>query len=101
MAWDGVEKRKEQRYCDGHLEFSNTLVRIEERQIAIDRRINGSIDAVEKHIEHGTKWRLAIVVAFIGLVGVFLGSIKGLGKAEKQIEVNTGRLDRLESPKFK
>jgi len=50
--------------------------RLEERQIAIDKRINGSIDDIQTHISHGNKWRIAVVSTFViivlnALVGVY------------------------------
>ncbi len=81
----------------GNIEIVERLTRIEERLIAVDRRVNGSLDIVAKHIDQGTKWRLAIVIAFIGLTGVFVSSVSSWGKAEKQIEVNTERLAVIEA----
>lgn len=77
------------------------LARIEERLIAVDKRINGSIDAIEKHIEHGTKWRLAIIIALLGLVSMFTTRMIGWGHMEQQIQVNTVRLDRIETKVLK
>jgi hypothetical protein len=37
------------------------LARIEERLLAVDMRINGSIDDIEKHIDRGHWWRTAII----------------------------------------
>ena len=82
-------------------EIRERLGRIEERLIAVDKRINGSINAVEKHIEHGTKWRLGIVVALIGLVGLAVTRMIGWGNMENQIKVNTNRLDRIEGKLLK
>jgi len=81
----------------GNIEIVERLARIEERLVAMDKRINGSIDSVEKHIDQGTKWRLAIVIAFIGLTGVFVSSVSSWGKAENQIKVNTNRLAVIEA----
>ncbi len=81
----------------GNIEIVERLARIEERLIAVDRRVNGSLDAVAKHIDQGTKWRLAIVIAFIGLTGVFVSGVSSWGKAEKQIEINTERLAVIEA----
>ncbi len=89
--YEGEEKRTSPReFCSGHLEFSNTLCRIEERLIAVDKRINGSIESIGKHIDQGTKWRLSIIVAVaLGLVA--------WGESKRQINVNTDRLTRTET----
>ncbi len=96
---DVLQELKEIKVNQGRMEVNQG--RMEERLIAVDKRINGSLDTVAKHIDQGTKWRMAIVVAFIGLVGVFVNNIRGFGNAEKQIEINTARLNRLEQPLFK
>jgi hypothetical protein len=97
MSWDGVERRKEIRYCDNHIDLMQTVARIEERLIAVDKRINGSIDSIEKHIEHGSKWRLTIATIGIGLLVTIFTRFWGWAKFEKQIEINTGRLDKIEA----
>ena len=96
MEWDGSERRKNERFCDGHIDFSNSLCRIEERLINVDKRINGSIGDVEKHIEQGTKWRLAIIIAVIGLIGMYTTRVENWARVNKQQEVNCNRLDKLE-----
>ncbi len=81
----------------GNIEIIERLARIEERLIAVDRRVNGSIDAVEKHIEHGVRWRLGIVCALVGLVGLFVNGLVEGGRKDKQIEINTERLSIIEA----
>ena len=45
--------------------------RLEERQVAIDKRINGSIDDIQTHIGHGGKWQMAVAgVAIILLINI-------------------------------
>lgn len=90
MDYQGIERRKEPReFCSGHIEFSNTLCRIEERLITVDKRINGTIDAVEKHIENSRPRNIAIagvaLTIFIWLFNIALD----LGANKKQIEINT------------
>ena len=41
---------------------------IKEKIIGVDNRINGSIDDIKKHIEHGQAWRFAIVGVFMTIV---------------------------------
>jgi hypothetical protein len=99
MTWDGNERRIETRYCNGHLEFSNTLVRVEERLIAVDKRINGSIADIEKHIEHGAKWRLSIIGVASALILAVIGWVYAYGQIAKQVEVNTDKLIKQEDIK--
>ena len=55
-------------HCPQHEELFGLVSRIDERTIAIDRRINGSIDDIEKHIERGTSWRIGILGVAVGLI---------------------------------
>lgn len=96
--YQGAERRAEPRYCDSHVKLCEDVAVIKTTVLALDKRINGSIGAVEKHIENSRSRNLMIILAFVGLI---FGFLKGIGGAENQIKVNTGRLDRLEQPKFK
>jgi hypothetical protein len=102
MEWDGAERRQNIRFCEGHLPLIETLARIEERQIAmkdtveaVDKRINGSINTIEKHIENSRGRNLTIALAFVGVIGSLITFAYGLGESKKQIEINTQRWDRL------
>uniref|UniRef100_A0A6M3L9K1 Uncharacterized protein n=1 Tax=viral metagenome TaxID=1070528 RepID=A0A6M3L9K1_9ZZZZ len=92
--WDGQERRSQQPYCRGHLEFSNTLVRIEERLIAVDRRINGTIDDVKHHIENSRPRNIALIGALLTIVIFLINFSYGLGQNQKQIAVNTIKLEK-------
>jgi hypothetical protein len=98
MAWDGTERRinPSRIFCEGHIELSNTVCRIEERLISVDKRINGSINAIEKHIEHGSKWRLSIVGVAGGLVLAIIGGVYTYAQVAKQVEINTIKWQRLD-----
>lgn len=48
-------------YCKDHLEMYGTICRIDETTQSLDKRINGSIDDIRKHIEHGQAWRVGII----------------------------------------
>jgi hypothetical protein len=51
------------------------LIKICEDIASIKTDLKNAIESVTGHIEQGTKWRLTIVVACIGLVGMFVGAI--------------------------
>lgn len=52
---------------------------------SIKSDLKNAINKVTEHIENGSKWRLAIVCACIGLVGTFIcGSIR-FGVMESQV----------------
>jgi hypothetical protein len=97
--YSGEERRKDSKFCDGHILFSNTLARVEERLIAIDKRINGSIEDIEKHIEHGGKWRASIIGVGSGLVLAVIGWVFAYGQIAKQVEVNTEKWAKAEDVK--
>jgi hypothetical protein len=98
-TWDGLERRQQMGYCEGHLEFSNTLTRIEERLKMVDLRINGSINDIEKHIEHGAKWRMSIIGVAVGLIIAVIGWVYAYGQIAKQVEVNTEKWAKQEDIK--
>ena len=86
-------------HCDAHTELVTTLARIEERLIAVDKRINGSIDDIKHHIENSRSRNLAIIVAFISVFATVFwqyGDAKQeTGSIKKQVEINTQRWDKL------
>jgi len=93
--YDGEERRKLRSYCDGHLEFSNTLARIEERLIAVDRRINGTMDEIKHHIENSRPRNIALIGALLTIVIFLINFSYGLGQTKKQIEINTVKLEKI------
>jgi len=97
MEYNGEERRKEPRYCAGHLGFATSLARIEERLISVDKRINGSIDDITKHIEHGSKWRLAICGLVLGFIIFIYGIITSQAKTNQLVEINTEKWKVLEA----
>ena len=57
--------------CEQHEKLFGLVSRIDERTFAIDKRINGSIEDIERHIARGTSWRVGIVgVAAILLIQI-------------------------------
>jgi hypothetical protein len=94
MSWDGTERRKIG-FCDQHIELVSTLARIEERVINIDKRINGSIDDIKVHIEHGNRWRLAITSVALSLILAIISGVFAYGKLCGLVEDNTQEIARL------
>lgn len=71
------------------------LARIEEKIIAVDKRINGSIEEIEKHIEHGRSWRVAIIgVAGMVIIQSFLFASMW-GKLCNMVDRNSSLLDKI------
>jgi beta-lactamase regulating signal transducer with metallopeptidase domain len=54
--------------CQDHDKLSEAVIRMEEK-------LDAAIKEVTGHITAGSRWRLAIVVACIGLVGSIVGAI--------------------------
>ena len=71
------------------------LARIEERQVAIDRRINGSIDDIRLHISNGSKWRGTILSVCVVIILQFIGFAYMYGSLNKTVAVNEGIVLRL------
>jgi hypothetical protein len=88
-------------YCDQHINFAENIAQIKEKVFSIDKRINGSIDDITKHIEHGQAWRIAIVGNFVTifvLVAVQVGIFLFLwGQLTHQVMINTDRITQVEN----
>ena len=99
--------------CDLHMKISEDLsslkdsvakredvVRVEEKVNSINSRINGSIEDIQNHIEHGVAWRIAIVgnaIMIVVTVALQIGVFLYLwGQLTKQVEINGSRIECLE-----
>ena len=82
-------------YCESHLEISNTLARIEERLIAMDVRINGTIDDIKTHIGNSRPRNIAIGVTLVTVFIFIFNLAVSSGESRNQIKINTERWDRL------
>lgn len=89
MSWDGVDRRRDD------VDIRERLARIEERVVNIDKRINGSIDDIKQHIEHGVRWRLAITSVAVSLVLSIISGVFAYGKLCGLVEDNTQEIARL------
>ncbi len=110
--WDGNERRKGG-FCEAHIPMREDIIYIKTKLDNIDRRINGSIDDIHHHIEESNKFRelilahdidiknfkgtkAASIATLLGVIGLIATSVWWGGSINKQIQVNTQRLDRLE-----
>lgn len=78
-------------YCDKHMEMVVSVTRIIERIDSLDQKVSMTNANMEKHIEQGEKWRLAIVGVIFAIfcqIGTFLYLWGGL---IKQVQINTDR----------
>jgi hypothetical protein len=93
---DKNSRNKGLMHCPEHDDLLVTITRIDTTLLNVDKRINGSIDDIKKHIEHGQAWRMGIigVAAMVIIQTLVLSSM--WGKLVRTVEVNTGRIDGLE-----
>jgi hypothetical protein len=112
MAWDGIERRT-RGFCEAHLPMREDIIYIKTKLDNIDKRINGSIDDIHQHIEESNKFRemilthdvdiknfkgtkMASILTLTGVIGLIVTAIWWGGTINRQIEINTKRLDRIE-----
>lgn len=94
--WDGVERRRMD-HCESHLEMVKSVAVIETTIVGLDKRINGSLVAIENHMNEGKQWRVAIVGVAAALFVQFVGVVSLFSKLMKQVEINTSRLTTVEA----
>ena len=92
--WPNVERRINT--MTELAELKTEIAVIKNTILGLDKRINGSINDIEKHIERGSSWRLAISGVAVGLVlqVVFFAYVYGC--LNRQVMVNTDRLSCIE-----
>lgn len=71
------------------------IARTEAKLEAVDRRINGSISDIEKHIENGGKWRVAIFSTAITLLIAIGAGIYAYGINVQKIQENSKDIQTL------
>ena len=76
-------------HCSDHAQMMCDVAVIKTTVINLDTRINGSINSIEKHMERGTAWRIAIIGNALLIVMQLVGFAYLWGQASKQIQVNT------------
>jgi hypothetical protein len=91
IMYTGEERRKEVRYCEGHITLCEDMAIVKTTVLALDKRINGTIGAVERHIENSRGRNIAIGTALVGIIIFMLNFAYNLGESKKQISINTER----------
>ena len=74
--------------CSQHEKMMEMVHNIDKTTTALSVRINGSIGDIEKHLEMGAAWRIAIVGVIISIVLQVITFSYLWGSASKQIEIN-------------
>jgi len=92
MAWDGVERRKDQRnseVCSAHLELVTSMTKIE-----------CSVTNIEKGLLESITFKTAMVSSVVGIVLLLLANFVTFaylyGGITKQVAINTERLTIIE-----
>ena len=63
---------------------------------ALSVRINGSLEKISSFMETGFKWRMTILALSVTILLSVCGVIYTFGTNQRQIEINTQRLDIIE-----
>lgn len=74
--------------CDQHNELTNLIARVEERVIALDKRINGSYDMFLDHVKQGKMWRGVVVGISVTLIVNIIGFAYLFGTLSKTVCMN-------------
>ena len=61
----------------------------------LDKRINGSLHAIQKHMDDGKGWRMSIVGIIFAMIVQIVTFAFMWGGLNKQVEINTARWDNL------
>jgi hypothetical protein len=92
MAYNGVERRNEtKRFCEGHIALCEDMAIVKTTLLALDKRINGSLDDMKTHIGNSKGRNLAIIGAVVSIVLYLFNLSAEAGANKRQIEVNTQR----------
>lgn len=99
--WDGIERRSTTRYCDGHINLCEDMAIVKTTVVSLDKRIGESIRQIEKHIDNSRPRNIAIASALISIILFLLKFSYSLGESNKQINLDTVRLDKIEATYYK
>lgn len=90
--WDGGERRKEKQpvHCLHEEDWGSLKATVEN----LDRRINGSLNAISKHMDDGVVWRVAIIGLILSVVMQVVAFAYLWGGLSKQVQINTVRWEK-------
>ncbi len=90
MSWNGEERRKSDGFCPAHITFVADMATIKE-----------SLKNIESNLTVSAKWKTALVGAYIAVAIQAVGFFTLWGAINKQVEINTKRLDVIERILFR
>lgn len=76
--------------------ISEKVAATDERYISLSDKIDSAIKAVTRHIEAGSKYRVAIITAWIGIAGLFVGWCTWCGRIDTKITYHDRQLTTME-----
>jgi hypothetical protein len=94
VIYQGEERRKTGRFCEGHITLCENMAIVKTTVLGLDKRINGTIDSIEKHIENSRGRNLGIILAFLGMITWLFTQGISYGESKKQIQINTDRWNK-------
>jgi hypothetical protein len=106
--------KTDNRYCSGHIQLCEDIAVIKNTVMNLDKRINGSMDTIAKHIEESNKFRgmiiknderiksikgtkALVVTVLVTVLLSYPAIIFWGGKYIRQVEVNSGKLNTIDN----
>lgn len=97
MSWDGIDRRKDH-YCIQEHNVGRLIgvtKSLESLVNRVDKRVNGSFEAMGKHIEQGTRWRVAVIgIIFAGIFQIIAFSYF-YGQLAQLVKSNTWVVEKI------
>jgi len=75
-------------FCEEHTTLVKDVSEIKGIVTSLDKRINGSFDAISDHVNGGHRWRIAIVSIALTLCLNLVGFAYGYGILKKTVDTN-------------
>ena len=95
--WNGGERRKDYINLGCEINELRTAIAVVENKITnVDKRINGSIDDIKSHIAAGSKWRLAIVIALVGLLAFWTNNAIKFGVQQRESQYHNDEIRNIQ-----
>lgn len=92
-----IKSEKELLYCDAHHETQKTLALLTNNL----EHLKNAVERIDQHMEEANKTRTNWWMAIVGIIATVIVQTfvfaYFLGVYSRQIEINTGRIDRIES----
>ena len=79
-------------YCQQHINLEEKVNGIDKTLARIESKLENSVEETKKHIDAGSKYRLAIVCACIGLVGMAVGAIVKFAVNDYRVTQHDGEI---------